>query len=149
MVFRETILFIDIVIADNLRGLRMASKPRFKIERWDTTLLSIFYLISGIAYFLILTLSNFNYLVMVFLGFLSLIIAYGLVKMKSWTVPFVVALFFPQITFEIFALYASATTYTFDPNMEMLLFHLALIIHMILLTLCLLYTAIKRKEFQL
>jgi hypothetical protein len=144
----ETILFVYVVIADNSRGLKMTSKPRFKIERWDTTLLAAFYLISGIAYFLILALSNFNHLVTVFLGFLSLMITYGLVKMKRWTTPFVVALFFPQITFEIFALYASATTYTFYPNIEVLLFHLALIIHIILLTLCLLYIAIKRKEFQ-
>jgi len=127
----------------------MASKPKLKIERWDTTLLSIFYLISGIAYFLILALSNFNYIVTVFLGFLSLIIAYGLIKMKRWTVPFVIALFFPQITFEIFALYASVTTYTFYTTTELLLFHVALIMHAIFLTFCFLYIAAKRKEFQL
>jgi hypothetical protein len=127
----------------------MTSKPRFKIERWDTFLLSAFYLISGIAYFLILALSSFNNLVTVFLGFLSLIITYDLIKMKRWTVPFVVTFFFPQITFEIFALYASITTYTFNLTIEVLLFNLALIIHMILLTLCLLYTTAKRKEFQL
>ena len=127
----------------------MTSKSRFKIERWDTTLLSVFYLISGIAYFLILALSSFNNLVTVFLGFLSLIITYGLIKMKRWTVPFVVAFFFPQITFEMSAFYASVTTYTFSLTIEVLLFNLALIIHMILLTLCLLYTAAKRKEFQL
>ena len=120
----------------------MASKPRFKIERWDTTLLSVFYLISGIAYFLILALSNFSNPVTVFLGFLSLIITYGLIKMKRWTVPFIVALFFPQITFEAFAFYASVAT-------DQSYIALALIIHMILLMLCLLYTAAKRKEFQL
>jgi len=127
----------------------MASKPKLKVERWDTTLLSVFYLISGIAYFLILALSNFNYLVTVFLGFPSLIIAYGLVKMKRWTLPFVAALFFPQITFETFTLYASVTTYTFSPTVEVLLFNLALIIHMMFLTFCLLYIAAKRKEIQL
>lgn len=127
----------------------MASESRFKIERWDTTLLAIFYLVSGSAYFLILVLSNFNYLVTVFLGFLSLLITYGLIKMKRWTVPFVVALFFPQVTFEIFALYASVETYTFSPTAEVLLFHLGLIVHMILLIFCLIYTAAKRKEFQL
>lgn len=127
----------------------MTSKLGLKIERWDTTLLSIFYLISGIAYFLILALSNFNNLVTVFLGFLSLIITYGLIKMKRWTVPFVVAFFFPQITFEMSTFYASVTTYTFSLTIEVLLFNLVLIIHMILLTLCLLYTAAKRKEFQL
>jgi len=127
----------------------MASKPKLKIERWDTTLLSVFYLISGIGYFLILALDNFNYLVAVFFGFLSLLIAYGLIKMKKWTVPFVVALFFPQITFNIFALYASVTTYTFYTTIELLLFHVALIIHMMFLTFCALYIAAKRKEFQL
>jgi hypothetical protein len=127
----------------------MTSKPRFKIERWDTTLLSTFYLISGIVYFLILTLSSLNNLVTMFLGFLSFIVVYGLIKMKNWTVPFVVALFFPQITFELIALYASITTYTFSLTIEVLLFNLALIIHMILLTLGFLYIAAKRKEFQL
>jgi hypothetical protein len=126
----------------------MTSEPRFKIERWDTTLLAIFYLISGIAYFLILAL-DFSNLVVVFLGFLSVLITYGLIKMKRWTVPFVVALFFPQITFEIIALYASVANNTLSPNTEVLLFHLGLIIHMILLTFCLLYTAVKRGEFQL
>jgi len=127
----------------------MTSESRVKIERWDITLMSVFYLISGIAYFLILALSNFNNLVTVFLGFLSLMITYGLIKMKSWTVLFVVALFFPQITFEIFALYASVLKNTLSPNIEVLLFHLGLIIHMIFLTLCFLYIAAKRKEFQL
>jgi uncharacterized membrane protein (DUF2068 family) len=127
----------------------MTSKLGLKIERWDTTLLSVFYLISGIAYFLILALSNFNNLVTVFLGFLSLIITYGLIKMKRWTVPFVVAFFFPQITFEVFALYASIATYTFNLTVEVLLFNLALIMHMIFLTLSFLYIAAKRKEFQL
>jgi len=127
----------------------MTSESRVKIERWDITLMSVFYLISGIAYFLILALSNFNNLVTVFLGFLSLMITYGLIKMKSWTVLFVVALFFPQITFEIFALYASATMYSFYLTTEVLLFNLALIIHIIFLTLCFLYIAAKRKEFQL
>jgi len=126
----------------------MTSKPGFKIERWDTTLLAVFYLISGIVYFLVLAL-DFSNLVIVFLGFLSLIIAYGLIKMKRWTVPIVVALFLPQITFEMFALYASVTTYTFYLTIEVLLFNLALIIHMVLLTLCLLYVAAKRKEFQI
>jgi len=125
----------------------MALKPRFKIERWDTLLLSAFYLISGIAYFLILAL-DFSNLVTVFLGFLSLIIAYGLIKMKKWTVPFVLALFFPQITFGTFALYASVTTYAFSETLEVLLFNLALIIHMVFLTFCLLYITAKRKEFQ-
>ena len=127
----------------------MASEPKPRIERWDTILLSTFYLISGIAYFIILALSNFNNLVTVFLGFLSLVIVYGLIKMKIWTVLFVVALFFPQITFELFALYASVTTYTFYPNTEVLLFHIALIIHMIFLILSLVYIAAKRKELQL
>jgi len=127
----------------------MTSKPKLKIERWDTTLLSAFYLISGIAYLFILVLSRFNYLVTVFLGFLSLIIAYGLIKMKRWAVPFVVALFFPQVTFEVFALYASVTMYTFYLNIEVLLFNLALIMHMMFLTFCFLYVAAKRKEFQL
>jgi len=126
----------------------MVSKSRLKIERWDTALLSIFYLISGIAYLLILVL-DFGNLVAVFLGFLSLIIAYGLIKMKRWTVPFVVAFFFPQITFEIFAIYASVMTYPFDYTMEVLLFNLALIIHMLILTFCSLYVAVRRKEFQI
>jgi len=127
----------------------MTSKPKLRIERWDTTLLSAFYLISGITYLFILVLSRFNYLVTVFLGFLSLIIAYGLIKMKRWAVPFVVALFFPQVTFEVFALYASVTMYTFYLTIEVLLFNLALIIHMMFLTFCFLYVAAKRKEFQL
>lgn len=126
----------------------MASKLGFKIERWDTTLLAVFYLISGIAYFLILAL-DFSDLVPVFLGFLSLIITYGLIKMKRWTVPFVVALLFPQMAFEVFALYGSVVMNTFSPTIEVLLFHLTLVIHMILLILCLLYVAARRKEFQL
>jgi hypothetical protein len=119
----------------------MTSKSGFKIERWDTTLLSVFYLISGIVYFLILAV-DFGNLVTVFLGFLSLIIAYGLIKLKKWTVPFVLALFFPQITFGIFALYASVTV------LEDLFFNLVLIVHMMLLTFCFLYVAAKREEFQ-
>lgn len=126
----------------------MASKLGFKIERWDTTLLAVFYLISGIAYFLILAL-DFSDLVPVFLGFLSLIITYGLIKMKRWTVPFVVTLLFPQMAFEVFALYGSVVMNTFSPTIEVLLFHLTLVIHMILLILCLLYVAARRKEFQL
>ena len=126
----------------------MTLKSKLKIERRDTALLSIFYLISGIAYFLILAL-DFSNLIVVFLGFLSLLITYGLFKMKRWTVPFVIALFFPQITFNIFTLYPSVTSDTFSSTIEALLFNLGLIAHVILLTFCLLYITAKRKEFQL
>lgn len=125
----------------------MTSEPKPKIQRWDTTLICIFYLVSGIAYFIILGLDLRN-LAAILLGSLSLIIAYGLLKTKNWILPFAIALFFPQITFEIVALITSIATIAFGSTIGALLFHLALIIHMILLTLCLLYVAAKRKEFQ-
>jgi uncharacterized membrane protein (DUF2068 family) len=125
---------------------KMETKP--KIQRWDTTLISIFYIISGIMYFIILGLDMRN-LVAILLGLLSIIVAYGLFKTKTWTIPFAAALFFPQITFELFALYASMTTATSGPMTSALLFNIGLIVHVVILTICLLYVVTKRKEFQI
>lgn len=126
----------------------MASKPDKPklIERWDTTLLSIFYAISGIAYLLILTISNFEILVALLLGLPSIIIAYGLFKTKKWAALLAIALFFPQIGFGIFSLVGGLAL---DTASQVLLFNIALIIHTILLMICFLYIAAKRKEFQL
>ena len=78
------------------------------------------------------------------LGVVSLIVAYGLFRMKKWSVPLVIGLFFVGLTFAATTLYASLLVQTFGAA---LLFHIALIAYMIILLMTVLYIVAKKEDF--
>jgi len=63
-----------------------------------------FYVAVGVIFFILLPITNFPPHIGI-IGILSLVTAYGLVKKRSWTIWFVVMLFFIATTFSLYTLY--------------------------------------------
>jgi len=122
-------------------------KKRLKVERLGVLVLSVFYIVSGSAETLLL-LSDFRLVHVGFLAASSFIIAYGLIKMKRWSVWLVTVFFFPALTFGATVLYPSVSTYSFYPNLERLFLHLTLILYIAFCFISLVYVAAKRKDFE-
>jgi uncharacterized membrane protein (DUF2068 family) len=125
----------------------MRLKPKFKIEKLGIVVFSIFYAIAGGAEIFILYLSDFSLFTLGFLGILSLMTAFGLVKAKKWVPWFVVILLFLGITFGVTTLYTSILTQTFNPSLDILSFHLALIVYLFMTIIASIYVLAKRETF--
>lgn len=125
----------------------MPLKSKLKVEKPGVLVVSIFYVVVGAAEAFILAFSNFTLVHVGPLAVLSLITAYGLIKMKKWSVLLAVILFFPALTFGATNLYASIIWQTFYPSLEILLFHVALIVYLILALMAVMYVVAVRKNF--
>ena len=124
----------------------MTLKLKFKVENPVVFLFSVFYIIAGAVEVSYLVVENFAAPPHIgVLGLLSLITAYGLFKMRKWSVLLVTALFFLGITFGATALYNSIILQTFEGA---LLFHTALIAYMIILLIAFVYVVAKREKFE-
>lgn len=126
----------------------MPLKSKLKVEKPGVLAVSIFYVVVGGAEGLILAFSDFTLVHVGPLAVLSLITAYGLIRMKKWSVILAVILFFPALTFGAINLYASIIWQTFYPSLETLLFHLALIVYLILAFIAVIYVVAIRKNFE-
>lgn len=126
----------------------MATTSKQKLEDRGVFVFCVFYALSGLAGAGILALSNFRLVTAGFLGALSFLTSYGLFRMKKWSVWLVMALFLPEMTFGITTLYFSSLMQTFFPTVEVLLFHLALIAYLILVSISFFYLVTKKKKFK-
>ena len=123
----------------------MASESRFKIGNPMVFLFSLFYIIVGIVQVGYWTIENFTAPPHIgVLGILSLITAYGLFRMKKWSVPLVIGLFLVGLAFGATTLNTSFVLQTFGGAP---LFHTALIAYMIILLMAFVYTVAKREDF--
>ena len=124
----------------------MTSKSKFKVENPVVFIFSVFYIIAGAAEVFYLVMENFAAPPHIgVLGLLSLITAYGLLKMRKWSVLLVTALFFLGITFGATVLYNSVKLQKFEGALP---FHTALIAYMIILLIAFIYVAAKREKFE-
>ena len=144
------IKFINVAVnAFRLKGGSwMSLKSKLKVESVGIFAAFIFYAIAGIICFAVLAIVDFSLVHIGIIGILSLITAYGLLRMKKWSVFLVTILFFPAITFGASILYASVIRETFYPSVDVLLFHLALIVYLILTLIALIYVVAVRKDFK-
>ena len=126
----------------------MPLKSKLKVEKPGVLAVSVFYVVVGGAEALVLAFSNFTLVHVGPLAVLSLITAYGLIRMKRWSVLLTVILFFPAMTFGATTLYVSVIKQTFYPGLEVLLFHLALIVYLILTFVAFIYVVAVRKNFK-
>lgn len=123
-------------------------KRKLKVENVGVTIFSVFYSVVGCLLLVYVVLSYFRAAPHVaVLGFLSLITAYGLFKMRKWSVVLVIALFFVGMTFGATELYRPVARQTFNPNLEMLLFHLALIAYLFMMAIATAYVVARRRIF--
>ena len=124
----------------------MTLKSKLKVESRGALAFSVFYAVAGAALVFILVVSNFTappHLGV--LGLLSLITAYGVFRMRKWSVLLVIALFFLGITFGAITLYYSILRQTFEGT---LLLRVALIAYLIMTVVAFLYVVAKRENFQ-
>lgn len=120
-------------------------KSKLKIESLGVLVFSIFYVVVGVAEVFVLVTSNFTVFYIGVLGLLNLFTAYGLFRMKRWSVLLVIALFFLGITFGATTLYNSVVLQTFEGA---LLFHAALIAYLFMTLVASIYVIAKREKFQ-
>ncbi|UCC58018.1 MAG: hypothetical protein JSW14_06575 [Candidatus Bathyarchaeum sp.] len=123
----------------------MTLKSRFDTKNPMVLLFSVFYIIVGIievGYWAIEIFAAPPHIGI--LGILSLITAYGFFRMKKWSVPLVIGLFFLGITFGAVTLNTSLVLQTFGGAP---LFNTALIAYMIILLVAFIYTITKREDF--
>jgi len=125
----------------------MTLKSKLRIENPGMFIFSVFYVIAGAVLIYVLALSRFNLYHVGVLGFLSLITAYGLIRMKRWSVLLVVILLFLGITFDGVTLYSSFVIPTFYTNPEVWLLQVVLILYMIFTVVASIYVVAKRKSF--
>jgi hypothetical protein len=123
----------------------MVSESRFNIKSPIAFLFSLFFIIVGVVEVGYWAIESFYApLHIAILGVLSLITAYFFFRMKKWSVPLVIALFFVGITFGAITLNTSIRLQTFGGA---IMFHTALIVYMIILLMAFIYTIIKRDDF--
>ena len=120
--------------------------PRVNIKKSGISVFSVFIAIVGGAEILVLFLSGFRLFPLGVLGALSLISVYGLIKLKKWSVWFVVAHFFLGITFGATTLYASVMIQTFSSNLSAFSFNLMLIVYLIITIISAIFIVSKRGE---
>jgi len=127
----------------------MTLRSKLKIEKFGLNILSLFFVIEGIAEFFVLFLSNFRLFPIGILFIFSLTSAYALIKIKKWAVWFIVIRFFLGTTFGTTTLYASIMIQTFRPNLTVLSFHLMLIAYLIITMITTIYVLAKKKTWLL
>jgi len=111
-------------------------------------LVSLFYTVAGAILAVILAVSSFSLIHVGILAILNLMLAYGLFKMKKWSVKLLTALFLPQVVFSLVTLYYSILVWTFSSTWETTAFNLSLILYVVLCFVSLVYVAAKRKDFE-
>ena len=114
-------------------------------EHLGMLLVSIFHAVVGVVLAIVLVLASFRLFHVGILAFFNLMLAYGLFKMKKWSVKLLAALFLPQVVFGGILLYSFAI-WTFPSAWETTVFNLSLIIYIILCFVSLFYAAAKRKD---
>ena len=123
-------------------------KLKLKTEHPGMLLVSLFYAVVGVVLAFILVFASFRLFHVGVLAVLNLILAYGLFKMKKWSVKLLAALFLPQVIFGVITLYFSVMVWTLSPIWETTAFNLSLIVYVVLCLVSLVYVSAKRKDFK-
>jgi len=123
-------------------------KLKLKSEHPGVLLVSIFYAVVGVVLASVLTLFSLRLFHVGVLAILNLILAYGLFKMRKWSVKLLTALFFPQVTFGCITLYYSVIMWTFYSGLETAVFNASLVIYILFCFVSLVYVLAKRKDFE-
>ncbi len=123
----------------------MDLRSLMEIEYKGIFFFTIFYLIAGIANFIVLGIHGLALLHVALVAFLSLFSAYGLYRLQSWSLWFVVGLFFVATTYAAFMLNAFLENYSVNPETSILFAIIGYSIYLILTWIGTLYIAAKRK----
>jgi len=121
-------------------------KLKFKTEHLGMLLVSLFYVIVGAIFTVILAVFGFKLPHIGALAVLNLILAFGLFKRKKWSVKLLAALFLPQVTVgSITLLFILGTFYS---TWETVAFNLLFSVYIVFCFVSLVYVAAKKKDFE-
>ena len=118
---------------------KMSFKPKLKIDDTRMFVALIFYAVAGVISFAALPMAGFPPHIGI-IGMLSIIVAYGLFRKRTWTIWFVVILFFTATAFSVIMLY-----YYFGTD---LILDMSMVAYLILTWVFTAYTVNKRKNLE-
>jgi len=126
----------------------MGLRSKLQIEYKGMFFFAIFYLITGVVNFTILGIYGLALFHIALVAILSLITAFGVYRLQSWSLWFVVGLFFIATTHIALMLNVSMERYAVNPDISSLIVILAWIIYLILTWIATIYVAAKRKNLK-
>ncbi len=126
----------------------MDLRSRLEIEYKGFFFFAIFYLIASVVNFIILGMYGLRLFHVALVAVLSLITAFGLYRLQSWSLWFVSGLFFIATTYGALMLNAFLAVYATNPDVSNLFAILAWIIYLILTWIATIYVAAKRKNLR-
>ncbi len=121
-------------------GSLMSLRSKLEIESFGMFSAFAFYAAAGISCLAILAMVDFRLVHIGIIGVLNLMVAYGLLKSRVWTIWVVIALFFIATTFSVSMLY-----FAFWENM---LQDAILIVYLFLTWVFTVYTGARRKALE-
>lgn len=121
---------------------------RLNVKRRDSFLLALFYGVVGVLQLATVALVDVRMIWIGALAIVSLIAAYGLFRVRKWSVWLVIGLFFPQVVFGASTLYSLISYYSLSLELTLVLLDVALALFIILSCISFIYVAAKRKTFQ-
>jgi len=105
-----------------------------------------FHLVVGVVMLIILVLSGGTLIHVGVLGLLSIVVSYGLSKMKRWAFYPLIILFFGGITFGVITIYS--TLKLFDSSLITLSFEALMFLYLVLLVISFLNVLSNREKFE-
>ncbi len=109
---------------------------------------AIFYSIVGVINFIIWGIYGLNLFHVALIAILSLMAAFGLYRMQSWSLWLVVGLFFIATTYGGFMLNAFLGEYSASPDLTNIFASIAWVIYLILTWTATVYVALRRKNLR-
>jgi len=126
----------------------MGLQSKLGIEYRDMFFFAVFYLIVGVANFIILGVYGFGLFHVALVAALSLVAAFGLYRLQSWSLWLVVGLSFIATTHIAIMLNAFFTSYAATTNISSIFAIIAWTVYLILTWIATIYIAAKRKNLK-
>jgi lysylphosphatidylglycerol synthetase-like protein (DUF2156 family) len=123
-------------------------KLKLKTERPGILMVSLFHLAVGVILAGVLAVFSFRLFHVGVLAVLNLILTYGLLKMKNWSVKLSALLCLPQVVFGLTSLFFIITIFGFSQTWEITGLNISLIVYVVLCVVSFTYVAAKRKDFK-
>lgn len=123
-------------------------RSMFEVEHKSMLFFAIFYLIAGIANFVIMVVYGFGLFHVAIVALLSLIAGFGLYRLQNWSLWFVVSLFFITTTYGALMLNTFLEKYTEVPDIANLVAIVAWLVYLLLTWISTVYVTARRKNLR-
>jgi hypothetical protein len=124
----------------------LASK--LNIEYKGMFVFALFYLVAGVINIVILGVYGLGLFHVALVAVLSLVTAFGLYRLQSWSLWLVIALFFIATTYSVFMINVSSASYAANASLSSLLAVVVWLAYLLLTLIATLYIAAKRRNLR-